>query len=249
MVQLDLRREAEAFRIELPEVDACPTVRTIAENTWRGRMVNEHASARVFAGLLPQLMRAQISPTLQAEVAQMVQDELRHAQQCAGALLSLGGDPVGTLPELTPVPEHPDAESPLEVVLRNVLSVCCMSETVAVALIDAERRALGDNPLSDVLRTILADEVTHARFGWRLLQAVELDEGQRARLSVYAEQALEHLVAHELEHLSPLPAPEPAQALGACDGALARSLFHDTIEQVILPGLAGHGITPAFSPS
>jgi len=243
MPTLNLRAEAEAFRIELPvSAELDPVERTVAESTWRGRMVNEHASARVFAGLLPQLMAAEVPASLQAEVAEMVQDELRHARQCAGALLSLGGDPVGELPALEPVPAHEDAETPLEVVLRNVLSICCMSETVAVALIDAERRALEDNPLSDVLRTILADEVKHARFGWRLLEAVELDDGLKARLSFYAKQALAHLEAHELEHLSPLPAPAGAQALGACDGALARDIFHCTVREVIVPGLERHGI-------
>ena len=246
MATLDLRAEAEAFLVDVPVPENLdPVERTLAEETWRGRMVNEHASARVFAGLLPQLMRAEVAASLQAEVADMVQDELRHARQCAGALRSLGGDPVGALPALTPVPEHEDAKSPLEVVLRNTLSICCMSETVAVALIEAERRALDDNPLADVLRTILADEVKHARFGWRLLEDVDLDDGLRARLSDYATTALAHLVSHELDHLAPVRAPAGAQALGACDGALAREIFHDTVEQVILPGLAVHGITPA----
>lgn len=242
MARLDLRAEAEGFLVALPETAPDPTERALAQNTWRGRMVNEHASARVFAGLLPQLMRAEVSASLQAEVAGMVQDELRHARQCAGALRALGGDPVGELPALTSVPDHEDADSPMEVVLRNVLSICCMSETVAVALIDAERRALADNPLAEVLRAILADEVKHARFGWRLLEDVELDDDLKARLSVYAGEALEHLEAHELAHLSPLPAPAGAQALGACDGALARTIFRDTVDEVIVPGLAAHGI-------
>lgn len=249
MVTLDLRREAEDHRVDLGDVAPLhPIERALVESTWRGRMVNEHASARVFAGLVPQLMAAGLGDARIQAVATMVSDELRHARQCAGALLSIGGDPQGELPPLAAVPDHPDARDPLEVVLRNVLSICCLSETVAVALIEAERRALGDSPLAEVLRRILADEVQHARFGWTLLGEVELDDDLRARLSDYLCVALDHLEAHELAHLSPVPAPEAAAALGACDGAAARRLFHETVETVILPQLAAHGLVPARLP-
>lgn len=246
MVRLDLTAEAAAHPVDLPPTDGLSELeRVVAEETWRGRMVNEHASARVFAGLLPQLMAAEVSAARQADVAKMVQDELRHARLCAGALCSLGAAPIGELPPLEPVPPHADADGPLEVVLRNVLSICCLSETVAVALIDAERRALEGNPLGGVLKSILADEVGHARFGWTLFEEVELDDPLRARLSRYAKIALAHLERHELAHLSPLPAPAGAQAYGACDGALARDIFHATVEDVIRPGLARFGIEPS----
>lgn len=243
MARLDLSAEAPAFAVTLPPEQTPSEVELrLAQSTWRGRMVNEHASARVFAQLVPQLMRAEVSPALQASALDMAQDELRHARQCAGVLVSLGAEAEGELPALVDLPAHEDAESPLEVVLRNVMSICCLSETVAVALIDAERRALDGNPLSQVLKTILADEVQHARFGWSLFAEVPLDDALRTRLSAYLECALEHLESHELAHLAPVCAPVGAQALGACDGTLAREILYSTIREVIVPGFARYGI-------
>ena len=195
----------------------------------------------MFAALIPQMMRAGIEPAKQAQVASMISDELRHARQCAGVLHALGAEPTGELPALDDVPQH-SSVAPLEALLRNVLSICCLSETVAVALINAERLELTANPLGDVLARILEDEVQHARFGWKLLEDLDLDADLRANLDHYLRVAFLHLETHELAHLSPLPPPsDAAAALGACDGANAREIFHLTIEQVIVPRLEEHG--------
>jgi len=248
MVQLDLRGHTAEFAIDpsnFPELK--PFERTLAIETWKGRMLNEHASARVFAGLIPQMMAAGICPKKQADVAEMVAEEYRHARQCAAVVEALGGIPVGELPDLTPLPSHDDAD-PLEALLRNVLSVCCLSETVAVSLINAERLQLEDSVLGEVLKRILADEVSHARFGWSLLESLDLESKLKKGLSQYLSVALDALEAHELNHLSPLPPPSKSAAeVGVCDGDLARKIFFHTVNQVILPRLAAHGLEPVFA--
>lgn len=242
---LDLTRESAAHRVELGAmVPLAPAERVLVENTWRGRMVNEHASARVFAGLLPQLMRANVAASKQAEVATMIADELRHARQCAAVLVALDAAPRAELPALDDVPRHEDA-APLEAALRNVLSICCLSETVAVSLINAERLEQEASPIGDVLKVILADEVTHARFGWKLLEDLDLDDELTARLSGYLRIAFAHLETHELAHLSPVRPPDNAMAHGACDGTTARDIFYSTIESIIVPRLEEHGFAAA----
>lgn len=245
MPVLDLRKQAAATGFDLGEDVALSDLdRASAIATWKARMVNEHISARVFAALIPQMMRAEIDADHQAAVAEMISDELRHARLCAAAALSLGGDPRAELPPLPPVPEHEDA-SPLEAVLRNVISISCLSETVAVALIDGERLRAGPPALADLLKKILADEVQHARFGWRLLDELEprIDDALRARLGEYLVDAFAHLRQHELAHIPPRPAPSAtAESVGVCDGNDARTLLFQTIEEVILPGLTAHGL-------
>lgn len=240
MTTLDLTREAAAHLVDLSGPVLTRAERVLVESTWRGRMANEYASARVFAGLVPQLMRAQLSAARIADLATFVADELSHAQQCAGVLVSLAARPVAELPTLDDIPTHTDC-GPLEGALRNVLSICCLSETVAVSLINAERIEQAESPIGDVLQRILADEVKHARFGWKLLEDLEIDAAMKANLSRYLHVAFAHLERHELEHLSPLPAPTNAMAYGACDGALARDIFFSTIEEVIVPRLEQHG--------
>lgn len=239
---LDLRSAARREPVELgplPELDAIS--RELVHSTWRARMVNEHVSSRVFAALIPQLMKAGIDAERQGEVAEMITDELRHARRCAAVLTALGGEALAPLPDLAEVPVHADAP-PLEALLRNVIDVCCLSETVAVSLIEGERRALGPSPIAKVLQGILADEVRHARFGWKLLEDTPLDEELRDRLGRYLRVAFRHLEAHELAHLSPLTPPLAAQSAGACDGREARAIFFGTVEQVIVPRLEQHGL-------
>jgi hypothetical protein len=155
-----------------------------------------------------------------------------------------GLDAVAELPPLPAVPLHADAE-PLEALLRNVLSIACLSETVAVALIGAERELAGPPAMQSTLTAILADEVGHARFGWRLLETLgpRLTPELRARLGDYLIVAFRHLREHELAHLPPQPAPSArAESFGVCDGHEARALFFETVRSVIIPGLEAHGI-------
>lgn len=251
MSSLDLRGAADRaeLRLDARTLERLDEVeRTAAILTWRGRMLNEHVSARVFSALAQQLGRAGIRGDRQARVAAMVAEEWRHADRCAAVVEVLGGEPVVALPSLPAVPEHEDAD-PLEAVLRNVISVSCLSETVAVALIDAERRSAGPPALQRLLAEILADEVGHARFGWRLLEelAPSLSPTLRERLGDYLVIALDELATHELSHLPARASPSAAaEAIGVCDGHAARRLFFATVEEVIVPGLQASGL-PALS--
>ena len=245
MPTLDLRDAARAHR---PSVPDAPHLRASAIGTWRGRMINEHGSARVFEALADQLAKAGIPAEDVVECRGFAAEERRHGVLCGAVVEALGGEAIAEVPEGLPVPEHGDAWTPLEAALRNVLSVCCLSETVAVSLIAAERLEMPEGELRELLTTIWADEVGHSRFGWRLLAnlAHELDAGTRARLGEYLEVAFEHLVEHELSHL-PLSAVAPADGgiYGLCSGKDARGLFFDTVEQVIVPGLEARGLPAA----
>lgn len=247
MPTLDLRRQAAEVGLDLKGAALTAEDRAAAIGTWRGRMVNEHISARVFSGLIPQMMEADVDASHQAAVAEMIAEELRHAVLCAAAVHALGGEPVAPLPALDAVPWH-EGVDPLESLVRNVISICCMSETVAVSLIGAERLETGPPELAEMLKQILADEVGHARFGWRLLDEVDerLGPDAKRRLSDYLITAFAHLEEHELAHLPPkAPPSERARAVGVCDGNDARTLFYDTVTDVIVPGLEKRGYRAA----
>ncbi|MEK6608057.1 MAG: hypothetical protein AABZ30_10380 [Myxococcota bacterium] len=116
---------------------------------------------------------------------------------------------------------------------------------MAVAVVDSERLAAGPPELRDLLRRILADEVNHARFGWKLVAEVapSLDAATRERLGRYLAVAFAHLEKHELDHMPPAPAPSAeAEALGLCDTRRTRALFYETAERVIVPGLERLGL-------
>ena len=239
---LDLR---EAARRVLPAIPDLPHLRAAAIGTWRGRMINEHSSARVFDALAGQLAAAGLDPARVEEVRGFAAEERRHGVLCGSVVEALGGDAYAELADFEEVPAHEDAASALEAALRNMLSICCLSETVAVSLIGAERLEMPEGELRELLTGIYADEVGHSRFGWRMLGALapSLDASLKERLGDYLEVAFAALEEHELAHLPEASQPPPEGVLlGLCSGPDARRLFADTVEQVIIPGLEHHGI-------
>lgn len=242
MQTLDLRAQALSA---MPRVAYLPELRDAAVATWRARMVNEYGSARVFEALARQFEGAALSNELVAQVRGFAEEERRHGVLCGAVVEALGGAALAEVPEGAEYPLHEDAPSLLEAALRNMLSICCLSETVAVSLIGAERLEMPEGELRDLLTTIYSDEVGHSRFGWRTLGllAPGLDAATKLRLADYLEVAFVALVEHELAHLpvGSVPPPEGA-ALGLCSGRDARRLFFDTVEEVVVPGLEQHGI-------
>ena len=239
---LDLRSEAQRHMVRLPSL---PGARAAARATWHGRMVNEFASHIVFEGLASQMAAAGFDREAVEACAEFAREEKRHGVLCGAVVESLGGSATAELPEMPSFPRHEDV-SPREGVLRNLLSISCMSETVAVALIGAERLEMPEGELHALLTRIWADEIGHARFGWALLgrELPSLDAAARARLDAYTAVAFAHVEAHELAHLPEGMAPPPEGAvLGVCNGSDARVLFYETIEEVIIPGLTAMGLS------
>ena len=245
MALLDLRAEVAGHG--RPHVPSLPALTASAVETWRGRMVNEHGSAQVFAQLAEQMLAAGFAPEEVAACAGFADEERRHGALCGSVVEALGGEALAEgLPDRA-LPWHGDV-APVEGVLRNLLSVSCLSETVAVALIGAERELMPEGELRELLTRIWADEVGHARFGWGIVaqRVPALGAAARARLGLYLRVAFGHLEAHELAHLAADACPPPEGAsLGLCNGGDARELFFATVTDVIVPRLEALGLPAA----
>jgi hypothetical protein len=225
----------------------CPAhVRARALENWQGRMLNEYQSHYVFAELGTRVAEAGFGSDLAEACARFGAEEQHHGALCGAVVCALGGRAAAWVDAPRSLPLYDDV-SPKEAVARHVLSVCCLSETVAVALIGAERLQMGDGPLRRLLSDIYADEVGHARFGWRFVQrhVTSWSWAAKRRLSSYLSVALAHLEAHQLAHISG-GAAEPGQSgldLGLCNGADSRALFYNTVRQVIVPQLERVGLS------
>ena len=237
---VDLREPARAMRPSaMPEL---PALRAMALATWSGRMINEHGSSRVFEALAGQLDDAGLDG---ASCRTFAGEERRHGVACGAVVEALGGCARFDLDDAPPLPAHDDTTKRVAA-LRNVMSVGCMSETVAVALIAAERIEMPEGPLRDLLTGIWADEIGHARFGWSTLarEVPKLSAVERGALAAYVPIAVAHLVEHELRHLPIASRPPPeGVALGLCSGDRARTLFFSTLDEVIFPGLRALGLS------
>jgi hypothetical protein len=246
---LDLREAVRKSPLALPGVEVLTEQeRALAREHWRVHMAAEFASARVFAGLVPQMMAAGLAFDEVREVTDMARQEVDHGLLSGRVYAALGGVPCSAVPPLDPVPQH-EGCSPLEVVLRNVISVSCCGETLAVAVIGAERERATIEPLREILTRILSDEVGHARFGWRILRDVggALDSSMRRRLSAYLVSVFERDLSVMKNALDAPEASWAALSVGAPDGALAWSTFLETMTSVTVPGLERCGLKAAWA--
>jgi hypothetical protein len=240
-VELDLRGEARSRR---PALEVAEHLVPAAIRTWSVRMVNEHTSSAVFAALADQMLSAGYDGDRVARCRVFAEEEKKHGILCGAVVEALGGEATAQVPIPPEFPRHCDV-SPVEGVLRNLLSICCLSETVAVSLIGADRLEMPQSPLRELLTEIYADEIGHARFGWCeiAVAATSLDQQARRRLDAYLRIAFAHLEDHELAHLPASPyRPSGGERIGLCSGADARALFYDTVDRVIIPGLSKLGL-------
>jgi hypothetical protein len=234
--EIDLRVSARGQMPRLGDYPRriCPS----AVATWQQRMINEHSSATVFEALGRQLADAGFSTELTSACATFAAEERKHGVLCGAVVEALGAAARAPAPPRPPFPRHLDAP-PRAAALRNVIHICCMSETIAVALIGAERLEMPAGELRELLTQIWSDEVGHARLGWRLLEQVGGSIGgqERAAIERYLPVAFRHVEEHELAFIPELDAPAGGEALGLCSGRQGRFLMKETIEEVIRPGL------------
>ena len=252
MVRAGLRRGEDVPEDHFPATLSrayAPAVLRRAQENWRARMVHEHRSAAVFSGLLPQLMAAGAALDFKTTALRASLDELRHASLCAAVVSLLGGEPSAEA-ELTPAPLPTHAGcSAREVALRNVLFAGCLSETVSVSLLSAERETTREPAIRRVVEQLAADEVLHARLGWTYLASTlpELSSEGRARLPDFLRASFAHLERSMAEAM-PLGPPlddttrDELAALGVTASEDGRELFLDTVHAVILPRLEDHGV-------
>jgi hypothetical protein len=241
-VHLDLRDQARAHLVGALDTGALgPAV--IA--TWRGRMINEYGSSHVFEGLATQL--AALGRSVDAEDCRLfAAEERQHGAQCGAVVESAGGTATADVDAPRTLPVHADT-TPRAAAVRNVISICCLSETIAVALIGAERMEMPEGPLRELLTKIWSDEVGHARFGWRYIheELPQLTDDERRAVAEYLPVAFGALEAHELAHIPKASWPPEGVVYGLCDGDDARALFYDTVSDVIIPQLEAHGLPAA----
>ncbi len=226
-----------------------PEARLAAQRIWTRRQRNEHASAAVFARLVPRLMASGVGIEFCTMATKAAADELHHGELCARVVSALGGTPVelGEVPTSS-LPNHAGCNV-LESTLRHAMFVGCLAETVAVAFTAEEREQTTEPYVRRVITQISSDEVHHARFGWALAEQVvpTLAGAQRDALSRWLRVAFAYLEREEMTEV-PLVAPpsvelaEQGKRIGVCDNRETRTLFYETVSTVIVPGLEALGL-------
>ena len=125
------------------------------------------------------------------------------------------------------------------------MALCCITETLSVVLLTAMLERTDRDEVRDVLREVLRDEIKHSRIGWGYLAAIEVGDDAGAVAT-----ALPRMLAGTVpsDVFEPDPDPKLAaelEALGCLSRASISSLFCETLEEVIWPGLEGAAIETA----
>jgi hypothetical protein len=225
-----------------------PRAIAMARENWRHRMRQEHHSGAVFSGMLPHMIAANSSIDLKMSALRCGLDELRHAALCAQVVELLGGRAeVAANLVVEPIAEHPGVPW-REKVLRNLIFVGCISETVAVAVLTDEREHTREPAIARVLRQLAGDEALHARIGWIHLRDVwsTLDDAARARTNEYIGVALAYYERCILDAARPANFDpgllREARALGFADGGECREIIYASLESVVIPQLDEIGL-------
>jgi hypothetical protein len=230
------------------DIAACdPALVAKLRALWLHRMESEHRSTAVFASLAWQLMEAGASLDQKAMVLSMAHDELRHTELCGRVVETLGGEARCEVENVSAqMPAHRGC-SPEERALRNVIYGSCMSEVVNsarfVALLDATK----DPFMRNATRQLLADEVTHAQFGFYYLDAwqpwLEVHPEVRASIARYLRYAF---AVYERNQAggdgSFVRRSDDELSVGLPDPSQNRDVFYQTLEHAVLPGLERYGI-------
>ncbi len=169
-------------------------------------------------------------------------DERRHAALCARAATRFG---VPATPMVVTVPRLGSPELPRRLqILHEVVALSCVTEGVSVALLGAMLETTTDPELAETVRSILRDEIDHARIGWAVL-ACGLNETDRSYLSAALPAILAGTFPRELFSTD---APDTSADLGPW-AILPRPRRRDVVVQalssLVFPGLSRFGIDPA----
>jgi len=208
---------------------------------WAFRTRVEREAALRFA----RLGRAIRALDADSPVADMMEraagDEERHVGLCAELAEAYGR------PATEPAPDTPLAPSrlgPREAILYEVVAACCITETESVATVTTLLGAEAEPRVREILHEIARDEVTHSRMGWAHL-AREAPRGV-GFLAEHIPTMLGGTVAPDFfADAAPDPDVEVLLRHGLLSQAQKQSVFVETLEAVVFPGLEQFGVDTA----
>ena len=218
-----------------------PADREALAEIWRQRAQSESAVGNVFAQVADELVASGAPAEVVALARRAEADEARHAAICEELAVAYGHD-------TTPRPERRvrlrDYDQPT-VRLRaalHAIHVCCISETIATAFVEACLGACESQALREIHRDHLADEVQHARVGWAYVATLTAEE--RAAVASELPYLLELQLAAWTKRIGDLPVAGVA-GHGYPPRSELLDAVHGAIRELVLPGFDHVGVDSA----
>jgi hypothetical protein len=221
-----------------------PAARRALSGVWAFRANAEREAEQRFGRLVGEL-------TLMGAPAEAIQlatravvDEQRHVELCEALASSyrLAGGVAPAFPPTDASPLGPRELDARDRLLYEVVAFCCVTETLNSSLMKVARDRASVPEAREALRTILRDEVGHARIGWAHLA----HEASRRRCG-FLDEMLPRMLAGAIrdELFSPGPAHPDEVALerhGELAERVRLEIFESALRDIIAPGLEGFGV-------
>jgi hypothetical protein len=236
--RLEKVRHLAASDVAAGELD--PDARRAVGEMWARRAEGELTTAATFSGLYRDCVASGLDPTITQLTERAVDDEQFHG--ALSVLLAehyLGAPTPPPLPGADPL-RFESCATDVAPALRFLLH-CALNETVAVAYLQECHRGAASALVRAAMRELLHDEIDHSRVGWAYVA------------SAVHRPAIRDSFCRELPALLSLihdawskPAQNPHYPLGhgALSQSRTREVTEETLEAVVLPGLARFGIEP-----
>jgi hypothetical protein len=219
-----------------------PALREAVAIRWQERVRSELEVGLALSDLTERLMHAGASDAVVSMARESAAQERHHAAMCQ-ELAERYGERTTPLPDLTtwaPISfGRPDAETEL---VFAVVGQTCVSETIATGWLRACLREIASPTARAAYALHLKEELGHARVGWAYLASTTLSAPAREALARSLKSMVDANVAAWEQEANFLPG-DALPSHGFLSRARSISAIRHTVEKVIYPGFAYHGIT------
>jgi hypothetical protein len=212
-----------------------------ARAVWTNGVFTEYASAAAFAAMATAFLECGAPLDLTAAAADIVVDEIDHAEVLSGLVMELGG-PVRYEADLALVSPATTPDVPPMVRAAELsIKTSCVGEALSVPALGRSREGVDCPLVRAVLERLLRDEGAHARVGAWFLEwsADRLASGDREHLATVA---LDAIGAYRPLWQGGCRACEPTPELGAVPVLDHAELLVRTVRTRIAPRLEALGI-------
>jgi hypothetical protein len=199
---------------------------------WRVRERVEQEAAQMFATLAGGLRELGLAAPVVALAEKAAADERDHAIRCRRIVdaHAPGLEPFAVAP---PPRLGPPSLTPRQRTIYEAVALCCVTETLSVALLGTMRDVVKDELVADTVSHILRDEIDHARIGWAVLAATGGGGGHG-----WLAPHIAGMVRAALRQDEAMVARgEDLSAYGILTRPQVDDVVRQTLDHVILPGL------------
>jgi hypothetical protein len=212
------------------------SARELVAATSERRAALELQGAAAFRAVTQALIDVDAESAIVDLSAKAIVEEGTHSEIYRALAERYRGAPVASpTPEPIRVPRYLDAEPWVRPMLQ-VVAMCAINETMACSFLELCFEGATDAVVREGIRTVLADEIRHARVGWAFLESRRVDDRARAAISRWLVSMLEAQWRKWTAQIATLPpGGVPEHGCPAGDAITAAAL--GSVRDVVLPGL------------